>query len=290
MLRSIVEEMVGDAYEDIQPISTSSHCFKATSRLDASTVVFIKAFDFSKDEKHKAMYANELRLLRLLHDATYICRLIDTAVDEKRCVGVIVQQYIDHDDLIDRVNGERDLHDIRHVTFVHFLFSHMIVILQDLKARGIVHCDIKPENILCEKNTRRLYVVDFEFSFCVDVDDPQPIRGTIPYVDHALFMRIVMRRAASNVRYAPQNDLWSTAVMIYRFLFLGLPWDLSYNDSILSKATFRRELLQWDFTMHFPTHESSDLLHCCINAISLCLVPHKNRPSLELVQEILKKE
>ena len=163
MLKQFVEETYGHEYDNIELVRNTTHCFKATCRTNPTLVAFFKVFDFAQYPKKRLLYNNEIRVLRLLEDASYVSRLISTLVEEERHLAVIVQEYVDHDDLIDRINNEMHLQSASHVSFVRHFFAVMIHI-RDGSANGMRYIH------LCAKCKFKIHYPYFSpFFFIEDV-------------------------------------------------------------------------------------------------------------------------
>lgn len=267
----------GHDYTNICPLSSAPSCFVATQKrgwMGREEQVLIKTFDYAKHGQRRWCYSNELRTLQRLQDAPYVCRLLYSSISPEHQIAILVQEYMEHDDLIDLVNHQADRKSEEYGTFVKHLFSSMIDILADLEHRHIVHCDIKLENVLYHVASKRMKVIDFEFAYFTELDPPQPIRGTPPYVDYVLMLMQAASIYPIRVRYAFSNDAWSWAISMYRMLFVGVPFDPSFDDSPVSISYFNKRLLSWDFRLPLPDGEATvPSIVQCMKAIEVLLKP-----------------
>lgn len=89
----------------------------------------------------------------------------------------------------------------------------MLITLRFLRENNIVHCDMKPENILLrESNKSGIKIIDF---------------GSSTYENEQFYTYIQSRfyRAPEimlGIRYTPAIDMWSLGCILYE-LFVGFP-------------------------------------------------------------------
>eukprot|EP00171_Calliarthron_tuberculosum_P009937 IDg9937t1 len=102
------------------------------------------------------------------------------------------------------------------------VIREIIVAVRYLHANGVVHCDIKPENILCKTQTWPLQVklCDFGLASVVEMSDAPnasmtAMSGTPGYVAPE-----VIRRK----QYGPPVDMWAVGVILYILLSGRMPF------------------------------------------------------------------
>ena len=108
---------------------------------------------------------------------------------------------------------------VRHITL------QTLLCLKEMKSLGIVHADIKPENILTDdESLKKTKIADF---------------GTACYEEHQIFTYIQSRyyRAPEvlyGLRYGPAIDMWSLGCVIYE-LIVGTPLFPAENEEELDE-------------------------------------------------------
>ena len=127
------------------------------------------------------------------------------------------------------------------ISFCSFHASCLIIILEALHDIGIIHRNIKPENIMLTKNG---YPKLFDFSCCKKIDSNK----TRTIVGSPLFIspEVLMGRG-----YSYSCDYWEIGVLLY-FLFLGeYPFgsrasqpDTIYEEIINKKLNFNENFLK----------------------------------------------
>lgn len=156
------------------------------------------------DTAHAVREANSLRCLRI----PGVVPLLDDGVDESG-VPFLVMEYIEGDPFPGRHSDEP-------LATTPFVFRSLLQVLARVHAMGIVHGDIKPSNVLVDRQ-RRVTVVDFG-------------HGVSPQLDRS-FCRRPSQHAS---RYSapeqlrgepigPSVDLYAVGLMMYEVLTGRLP-------------------------------------------------------------------
>jgi serine/threonine protein kinase len=152
-----------------------------------------------------------------------------------KCVGIIME-YCDFGTLKDIIyQGNYSDYDIIEI------FKGILEGLKFVHERGIIHCDIKPSNIIIKKDsyTGKLipklsdfyycrYPIEKQDNFSLVAINPCPTMtiGTIEY----------MAPEAYDSFLGPMTDLWSIGVMIYEFFMHKLPFKTRNEVSLFEVA------------------------------------------------------
>lgn len=130
--------------------------------------VALKAYKFDRDgeRSNKRQFIKERRFLQLLKGVPYVCKLIwHTRITKKDALGmfgdgklqgILILDYYPNGDLYDSAikNGKWD------IVLLRKWLVHMVVALQHIHSRGLLHRDVKPQNMLLSE-AKDVYLCDF---------------------------------------------------------------------------------------------------------------------------------
>lgn len=173
-------------------------------------------------------YQNEERISRLL-DHPGIIRFIH----RERSRQYIIMEHVLGQDLRSTVGRDRTLELNAALT----LMVQLCKVVSYLHEQGIIHLDLKPENIIC-LNDSAIKVIDFGLASCrhlpdllaLDLKNPQ---GTPWYIAPEQLL---------GERTDPRCDIYSMGMLFYEMLTGQLPWPRS------SKVHIARRRLRHDPT------------------------------------------
>jgi len=155
-----------------------------------------------------------------------IARLYEFNVFEQ--YQYLVLEWIDGeslDKIIKRNKSPFTLHQISDI------FSQISSALSYLHVKGVIHCDIKPGNILVNKN-QKVFLADFGVARYIRGNETG---GTPPYMAPEQF---------TGKKISPKTDIYALGVTIYELLSGGnLPFR---GTSTHSKGTTLRERIAWE--------------------------------------------
>jgi len=129
---------------------------------------------FPKSEKHEVCYHREKSFLETFNHPNII-KLYPVTTHEDAEFDLLVMEYADHGDFFEIVKKVGFPHEVYVRTYFHQLISG----LEYLHSRGTAHLDLKPENLLLDKNFQ-LKIIDFEQSQ-TQVEQQLTARGTHSY-------------------------------------------------------------------------------------------------------------
>lgn len=178
--------------------------------LDRQVAVKILRPQFSSDEEFIARFRREAKAAaRLCNPA--IVNIYDVGEDNRR--HYIVMEYVAGETLKTAIASQGKLPAARAVTIAMGIASA----LEHAHDRGVVHCDIKPHNILLTPDLLPK-VADFGIAKAVSAataTTSSTIMGSVHYL---------APEQAKGERVTPQSDLYSLGVVLYEMLTGELPF------------------------------------------------------------------
>ena len=207
MLRSILHKGV------------MSTLFTAEDMLSGETVVLkIPETDILITPVLLYHHQNEDRISRYI-DHPDIIRFIH----RERSRQYIIMEYASGKDLRKQVGKNRKMD----VDTALKVMNHLCNAVDFLHERAIVHLDIKPENIICDKD-HTIKLIDFGLASCrklpdllaLDIDNPM---GTPWYIAPEQLL---------GERSDPRCDIYAMGILLYEMLTGHLPWPRSKKKSV----------------------------------------------------------
>merc|ERR1712088_383164 len=178
--------------------------------------------EVSKDEKVMLGSDNmplEVALMQQLQDVPGVIKLIDYF--EMNHSYFIVMERFHCKDLFDFISEQGPLPE----TLAKELFKQILQTIMDCHKRGIVHRDIKDENILIDLKTFRTKVIDF---------------GSGAYIEDKVYHRFQGTRVYSppewieSRAYRPEGlTVWSLGILLYDLVCGDVPFE---SDGQISRA------------------------------------------------------
>lgn len=190
------------------------------------TKVAIKIIKYFEDEEDREKKYNlglgESFILTKLGDNKYICSLIGAIMlRDQLC---LVQPFAFYGDVISYVGKKGRLNEI----LLKRMFKHLLKAMSYIHKMGIVHRDIKPDNLLITKDENnpkkiRLMLTDFGLSTMWSNDTMLTSWvGSFPYVAPELLKRIPYK--------GPEIDIWSSGMTLLAISRSKEPYlPISYN-------------------------------------------------------------
>lgn len=188
-----------------------------TSKKFAVKIIDKKIFE-SVSKNH---ILNEIAILRLVNHPNVI-HLENTY--ENLTHIFIVLELIEDGDFLDYINGKPCFSE----ECAKKIIKQMLEAVGYLHEFGIVHCDIKPENILYDKNTENIIkLTDFGLSKMIFSSQKIEIsRGTVTYIAPEVL---------SSRGYGIESDLWSIGIILFLLLNGNLPFDGNSDEEVINK-------------------------------------------------------
>jgi serine/threonine protein kinase len=114
-----------------------------------------------------------------------------------------VLEYLPNGTLADFMNCPQQIEKIRSV------FSQILIVLADIHRLGIVHRDVKPENLLFD-SAGKLKIIDFGSAKIFDEEAPFARGSFVGTVDY------IPPEVLGQLPQTPAMDLWAFGCMLYR--------------------------------------------------------------------------
>lgn len=249
--------------------------------------VAIKIINVAKaDPRAREGYFNEKSLLMKLQDCDHVVRMFDSEYKEhcKELVIVMEKGDVDLSQVIEQHFKTRGL-TIDGI-FIKFYWRGMLLAVNDIHMRGIVHADLKPVNFILVKNEIKL--IDFGIASAIDPEGTSVIRdyqiGTVNYMapealrNRAMDASFIQSQTNDEndqkrlvIKYNSKVDIWSLGCILYNLVYGKPPFD-EFKDLV----TKLHAITDPRHNIKFPEISNPHLLRC----MKACLRYNpKERPS-----------
>jgi serine/threonine-protein kinase len=189
-------------------------------------LVAIKAlrYEFTSSEEHRERFRREARLTaRLSHPGIVSVYGFGEAGD----LVYIVMKYVHGESLAERMRRDGRIQPDE----VRRLLRDLALALDSAHRDGVIHRDLKAENILIERGTGRAMLTDFGVALVRSLD---PVRGE---VSRAFGTPHYMspEQAVGELALDGRSDLYSLGVLGYYMLSGRLPFDAPTFEALAAK-------------------------------------------------------
>jgi serine/threonine-protein kinase len=180
-------------------------------------------YEFTASEEHRERFRREARMTaRLSHsNIVPVHTFGEIPADERDAYGAplvyIVMKYVHGESLAERMRRERKLPAAE----AQRILRDLALALESAHRDGVVHRDLKAENILLERGSGRAMLTDFGVALQRSLDpvraDSSRAFGTPHYMSP--------EQAAGELDIDGRSDLYSVGVLGYYMLTGALPFD-----------------------------------------------------------------
>ncbi|XP_017781220.1 PREDICTED: protein kinase kin1-like, partial [Nicrophorus vespilloides] len=148
----------------------------------------------------------------------------------------LVTELVGGGDLCNFIKGQRNGKLEEHYTRV--FARQLISAISHMHNQGIVHRDLKMENIMLNQSNDKIKIVDFGLSNIYNGENPLRTHcGSPEYAAPELFVE--------GKHYGPEVDLWSLGVILYGMVVGQLPFISSSRDgAVITPQQRRKKLLE----------------------------------------------
>jgi|TARA_B110000261_G_scaffold144287_1_gene166874 serine/threonine protein kinase len=164
---------------------------------------------------------NEAKILKLLLNTEGVPRI--KAFGKQNGVNYMVIDLLGNN--IERLVGNTD------VKYVCAILRILVTIIEGIHNKGVVHRDLKPDNVLFSIDKKSIYVIDYGISaMYVDEDGKHlPEQRGRPLIGNISF---VSKNIHSGYNPSRRDDVISLCYMAFYLLSGSLPWSLVDTDTV----------------------------------------------------------
>lgn len=233
----------------------SSDVYKAYKNNETYAIKIIN-IEYALEKNLSKNIEKEIELLSSMNHPN-ILKYIETLRDDEKIY--IITEYVGCD-LYTRIKSVGRLENEEAAEYIYFISNA----LEYLHANGIIHRDVKTENILLGKNNKKVVLCDFGWATDNKID-LNVICGTPYYLCPEMLL--------GNL-YDHKCDIWCLGILMYEILTDSLPFDGRTDDDLYYS------ILQDDLV--FPDYVAED----ATELISVLLFRESScRPEAEEIRE-----
>merc|ERR1712154_695693 len=226
--------------------------------LEVAIKEVIKDNRYQNDNKNQTDIPTEVALMQQVQNMEGVIKILDY-IDDTDCYYIVMEK-IHSKDLFDFITEHGPLPE----NFARNMFSEIVNTVINCRDCGVVHRDIKDENILVDLNTYNTKLIDFgsgcEHNYQEDPDKVfKEFRGTRVYSPPEWIL--------DGEYQASSLTVWSLGILLYDMLCGDIPY------------TTDKEICSGELVWHTKlglSDEARDLIKQCLN------IKHQNSTSLKV--------
>merc|ERR1711878_125499 len=227
--------------------------------LEVAVKEVLKDSRYQNDNKTKTDIPTEVSLMQQVENIEGVIKILDY-IDDTECYYIVMEK-INSKDLFDFITDQGPLPE----NFARGMFSDIVQTVIQCRDSGVLHRDIKDENILVDLNTYNTKLIDFgsgcEHNYQEDPDKVfKEFRGTRVYSPPEWIL--------DGEYQASSLTVWSLGILLYDMLCGDIPY------------TTDKEICSGELVWHTKlglSDEARDLIKQCLN------IKHQNRISLDSI-------
>lgn len=183
-------------------------------------VYAIKAVSKEEAEKKKILtrYFQKEREILLTLDHPFIVKLIKTFQNKKNVFYLM--EYINGFELNKYLSSRKDK-SLKNRKETQFYAGSLLVVINYLNSKNLIHRDIKPDNIMINENG---YITVIDFNTCSEIKD---LTSTLVGARHYIAPEILLGKG-----YGMSVDYWSIGVVAYKIYYGTIPFGKGMSDPV----------------------------------------------------------
>lgn len=239
-------ETFQDKYELLEKLGEgSSGVVYRCRRIKTDEIFAVKSFQF-EDQHLASIRANFVNMKRL--DFPHLVRYEALYIDLRKHMAWLVMEYVGASSLGRALGMSED--EMRGVV------QQLLQTLNYLHLRGVVHRDVKIENVLYDRENRRITLIDFgickRFKRREQRVEMWTVTGTLYYRAPQIFL---------GGGYREGVDVWAVGILLYKMVAGRTPFQSEYRNETV-KNILEKEL---EFSSEFK--EFSHLLRAFVSRL-----------------------
>lgn len=239
-----LEKHIGGRFQIFEKIYEGNNSvYKCLDTKENNNILIIKKHNINS-EKGRLLVEQEIKVLQHLNTAEsdYIIWFCSHFMvnDIYYTITEYLPEYINIENLIKRrtLLSSFEKHPdskIKYLKGYSRVFYNLIAGLKIIHSMGVVHRDIKSQNILINERTLQIKYIDFGLSVMgedIENEINQKVPGTPYYIDPKIMKNFLLRKIDFNDMV--KSDIYALGVLLYRMItgtFLVNDYVLSIGDS-----------------------------------------------------------